>query len=55
MVREVCEYGFYRGGGGGRRTYKIRDVGRKVPRNLSRVDTRVKNVEEGEVPLKTLA
>jgi len=36
------------------RPYK-RDVGRNVPRNLPCVDTRVKNVEEGEVQLKILA
>jgi hypothetical protein len=32
-----------------------RDVGTNVPRNLPSVDTRVKNVEEGEVQLKILA
>jgi hypothetical protein len=45
-----------KGGGGETKqsSYK-RDVGRKVPRNLPRVDTRVKNAEEGKVQQKILA
>ena len=50
----MYEHGFYGGKQGKReRTYKI-DVGRKVPRNLPRVDTRVENAEEGKVKLKNL-